>query len=115
MQQKSICVIIVVEESFEKVFEKILNSYSLLLSGPGVNKAVLLKIQQEREQERAKQNVDLSGSHAHGMIITESYDNKGYVDNETKREPRSRRSSSGSCKKVLEKSEGEKETRITNF
>lgn len=81
-----------------------------VFSGPGVNKAVLLKIQQEREQEKNKQNVDMSLSHFHEKP-TEGYNNKGYVDSEIKKE---RRSSVLSIK-VLEQKEGEKEIRINNF
>lgn len=83
---------------------------SLFFSGPGVNKAVLLKIQKEREQEKSKHNVDVSLSHFQEKP-TEAYDNEGYVDSESKKERRSR----GSSKKVLEKTEGEKEIGIDHF
>lgn len=69
--------------------------------GPGVNKAVLLKIQQEREQEKSRQHVDMSLSQINEKP-TEAWDNKAYEDNEIQRERRS----SGSSIKVLE-SKGE--------
>lgn len=79
-------------------------------SGPGVNKAVLLKIQQEREQEKSKHNVDVSLSHFQEKP-TEAYDNNGYVDSDSIKERHSR----GLSKKVLEKTEEEKEIRIDHF
>lgn len=88
------------------IFLPVLLSYF----GPGVNKAVLLKIQQEREQEKNKQNVDMSLSHFHENL-TEGYNNEGYVDSEIKKERRS----SGLSKKVLEQKEGEKEIRMNHF
>lgn len=75
-----------------------------------MNKAVLLKIQQEREQEKNKQNVDVSLSRFHERP-TEGHDNEGYVDSEIKKERRS----SGLSKKGLEQKVGEKEIRINHF
>lgn len=88
--------------------------YELVLlsvfSGPGVNKAVLLRIQQEREQEKNKENVDVSLSQFNERQ-SEVYDNKGYVDGEIRKE----RHSSRSSKKVLEKKEMEGEISFNHF
>lgn len=76
-------------------------------SGPGVNKAVLLKIQQEQQRKESKQHVDMSLSQF-SEKMKEGWENKGYEDNEVKTERRS----SGSSKEVLEK---KKEESINHF
>lgn len=63
-----------------------------------MNKAVLLKIQQEREREKSRPHVDMSLSQFNEKP-REAWDNKGYEDNEIQSEQRS----NGSSKKVLEK------------
>lgn len=102
-ETKTFCIIAVRNET--SGYLQWLNGSSLsVFSGPGVNKAVLLKIQQEREQEKNKQNVDVSLSRFHERP-TEGYNNEGYVDSEIKKERRS----SGLSKKELEQKEGEKQ------
>lgn len=83
------------------------NPTYVLFSGPGVNKAVLLKIQQEREQEKSRQHVDMSLSQFNEKP-TEAWDNKGYEDNEIQSERRSSRSS-------IEKLEKKGEVSINQF
>lgn len=74
-----------------------------------MNKAVLLKIQQERERNESKQRIDMSLSQFDDKS-KEGWDNKAYEDSEAK----TGRRSSGSFKEVLEKKK-EKEERIDRF
>lgn len=63
-----------------------------------MNKAVLLKIQQDREKEMSRQHVDVSLSQFNEKS-TEGWDNKGYEGNEIQTERRSSGSSKGKFEK----------------
>lgn len=80
-----------------------------LLSGPGVNKAVLLQLQ--KEQEKARKPLELNETNK------QIHDNMGYEDIEAKDEPDSKftKHSNKFLKEVVEKQEEEKDIRIDRF
>lgn len=95
-------------KSCHKIESKFFTPSRFLFSGPGVNKAVLLQLQQAKA--KARKELEMKNDNRKHV-----YDNMSYEDSEIKQDPDTISTKARRPSQMIEKQEEEKEVRIDHF